>query len=67
VSLKQEQTAVESYEAAQRLIEQWQHNRSISQIQPIIHQLNKVKPGTTVYQDAQELMGYAKRYQQRQQ
>lgn len=67
VRLKQEQTAVKSYEAAQNLVEQWQHNRSISSIQPIIRQLDKVQSGTTVYQDAQELMGYAKRYQQRHQ
>ncbi len=37
----------------------WEQNRTISQLQGIIYQLQKVKAGTTAYQEAQQLSNWA--------
>lgn len=71
-----EQSSVQAYDNAQRLVEQWRReipeklpivnrNWAISQVQAILRELRQVKPGTTVYQEAKELQGYAQKYQQR--
>jgi hypothetical protein len=60
IRLEAEQTAVSEYEQAQqkmtRLLassEYASHSEMTSQLQSIIDQLSRVKPGTTVYADAQ--------------
>ena len=63
VKLKTEQESVQAFEKAQQTTEQLlatlngssDRSRVASQLQSILHNLQKVKPGTTVYDEAQAL------------
>ena len=70
--LQLEKESAQAFKQAKNLIADWQRyavddnsNRGLlaSTIQSIINQLENVKPGTTYYQEAQELLKFAKNKQ----